>query len=291
MFRSLDATGRANAANHEYTLSQPERGGLMNRLQGKVAIVTGAAQGIGFGCARMLASEGAAVVLGDLQKERGEQAAEVIRKEGGRAVFCAMDLRKEADCKALIAAAIDNFGRLDGLVNNAGWFPRATLEETTTEFWDEVLQVNLRGAFYCCKFAVAEMKKARRGSIVNIGSICGIQSLPNLVAYGAAKGGLLALTRTLAGALAEHQIRVNYVIPGWVLSEGELALHAREGRDAETLRKMGEKLPLGRHQTPQDVANGVTFLLSDEASQVTGTILNTDAGASSLPIPPGLFPG
>jgi NAD(P)-dependent dehydrogenase (short-subunit alcohol dehydrogenase family) len=89
----------------------------------------------------------------------------------------------------------------------------------------------------------------------------------------------------------EFQIRVNYIIPGWVLSEGELALHAREGRDAGTLGEMGKRLPLGRHQTPQDVAYGVTYLLSDEASQVTGTILNTDAGASSLPIPPGLFPG
>src|SRR2546422_8713898 len=197
---------------------------MSNRLQEKVVIVTGAAQGIGFGGARLLAAEGAAVVLGDIQKERGEQSAAIIRKEGGEALFCPADVREEQQCAALIEKAVQSYGKLNGLVNNAGWFPRATLEETTTELWEQILQVNLRSAFYCCKHAVPRMREAKGGSIVNIGSICGIQSLPNLVAYGAAKGGLLSLTRTLAGALSDDRIRVNYVIPGWVLTEGELAI-------------------------------------------------------------------
>jgi NAD(P)-dependent dehydrogenase (short-subunit alcohol dehydrogenase family) len=263
---------------------------MSNRLSGKVVIVTGAAQGIGFGCASLIAAEGATVVLGDLQEKRGGLAAARIRSVGGKAHFSIVDVKNEEQCSGIVEEAIRSFGRLDGLVNNAGWFPRATLEGTTTELWDEVMQVNLRGAFYCCKHAAPVMRKAV-GSIVNMGSICGIQSLPNLVAYGAAKGGLLALTRTLAGSLAEHRIRVNYVIPGWVLTEGELAVHKAQGREEETLRKEGEKLGLGRHQTPLDTAHAVVFLLSDDASQITGTVLHIDAGASTLPIAPGAYPG
>jgi NAD(P)-dependent dehydrogenase (short-subunit alcohol dehydrogenase family) len=264
---------------------------MSSRLSGKVVIVTGAAQGIGFGCASLIASEGAAVVLGDIQEERGELGAAKIRAAGGKAHFCSANVKYEEQCSLFVEKTMTSFGRLDGLVNNAGWFPRATLERTTTELWDEVMQVNLRGAFYCCKYAASAMRQSGGGSIVNIGSICGIQGLPNLVAYGAAKGGLLSLTRTLAGALAEHQIRVNYVIPGWVLTEGELALHKAQGRQEDNLRKEGEKLALGRHQTPLDTAYAVVYLLSDETSQVTATVLHVDAGASTLPIAPGAYPG
>jgi len=229
-------------------------------------------------------------VLGDIQTQKGQDAASKIRAGGGKAHFIHSDVKKESDCAALIAGAQKTFGRLDGLVNNAGWFPRATLESTTTELWDEVLQINLRGAFYCCKHAVPAMR-ANGGSIVNMGSICGIQSLPNLVAYGAAKGGLLSLTRTLAGAFARDRVRVNLVIPGWVLTEGEIALHQAEGRTMEDLKKDAEKLPFGCHQTPQDAAYAVLYLLSNESCQVTGTVLHVDAGASTLPIAPGTYPG
>src|SRR6266478_1752941 len=242
---------------------------MSNRLQDKVIIVTGAAQGIGFGCAKLCAAEGASVVLADIQQDRGEKSAATIRNEGAQALFLPVDLRDESQCAALIEHAIRTHKKLDGLVNNAGWFPRATLEQTTTQLWEEVLNVNLRGAFYCCKYAVPKMRQARAGSIVNMGSICGIQSLPNLVAYGAAKGGLLTLTRTLAGALAQDRIRVNYVIPGWVFTEGELAIQKGEGRTEEDLRKAGEKLSFGRAQTPQETAYAVVYLLSDESAQVT----------------------
>jgi NAD(P)-dependent dehydrogenase (short-subunit alcohol dehydrogenase family) len=262
----------------------------MNRLREKVIVVTGAAQGIGFGCAKLIAEEGAKILLGDIQKERGEQSAAEVRKDGGEAVFCAVDVRDEHQCAALIESAVKTYGKLDGLLNNAGWFPRATLEETTTELWEQVLQVNLRSAFYCCKYAVPKMR-ANGGSIVNMGSICGIQSLPNIVAYGAAKGGLLSLTRTLAGALSEDRIRVNYVIPGWVLTEGELKIQGGQGHDKKMLEKEGERLRFGRHQTPMDAAYGVVYLLSDESSQVTGTILHIDAGESTLPIARGAYPG
>jgi len=264
---------------------------MSNRLLNKVIVITGAAQGIGFACARQAAAEGATVILADIQEDRGEKSAASIRREGARAQFLPVDVREESQCSALIDQTIRAHKKLDGLVNNAGWFPRATLEQTTTDLWEQVLNVNLRSALYCCKYAVPEMRKARAGSIVNMGSICGIQSLPNLVAYGAAKGGLLCLTRTLAGALAQDRIRVNYVIPGWVFTEGELAIQKGEGRTEEDLRKAGEKLAFGRAQSPQETAYAVVYLLSDESAQVTGTTMHLDAGASTLPIQPGTYPG
>jgi NAD(P)-dependent dehydrogenase (short-subunit alcohol dehydrogenase family) len=183
-----------------------------------------------------------------------------------------------------MTAAVRAYGRLDGLVNNVGWFPRATLEDTTAELWHQVLDVNLSGAFYCCKHAVGHLRAQGGGSIINMGSINGIQGLPALLAYSAAKGGLLSMTRTLAGALARDRIRVNYVVPGWILTETEIAVQRALGRDEDALRRLGEHLPLGRFQTAEDVAGAVLYLLSDESSQVTGAVLNVDAGVSMLPL-------
>jgi NAD(P)-dependent dehydrogenase (short-subunit alcohol dehydrogenase family) len=130
------------------------------------------------------------------------------------------------------------------------------------------------------------MRHSGGGSIVNIGSIAGIQGLPNMVAYASAKGGLLALTRTLAGAYIRDRIRVNYVIPGWILTEGELALQHGNGVTDEALQAVAATMPTGRHQTVDDAANAVIYLASDESAQVTGTILHLDAGASELPVQP-----
>ncbi len=257
---------------------------MAGRVAGKVAVVTGAAQGIGKGCAELLAHEGARVVIGDINDERGEAVAAALRAEGKDALFQHTDVVREDQCMALIDAAVRAFGRLDVLVNNVGWFPRATLEETTTDLWEQVLNVNLRGAFYCCKCAMPYLRGGGGGSIINIGSINGIQGLPNVIAYAAAKGGLLALTRTLAGAYAADRVRVNYVIPGWVLSEGEIALQTGRGLSDEALRQAGAALPLGRHQTPLDTGYAVVYLASDESAQVTGTIQHIDAGASTLPL-------
>jgi len=190
------------------------------RLQDKVIIVTGGAQGIGFGVAEMLASEGAHVIIADKNAEAGEAAAMRIPN----ATFQRCDVTSEADCIALIQSTTQRHGRLNGLVNNVGWFPRATIEETTTEFWEAVLNVNVRGAFYCCKHAIPHLQK-QGGSVVNIGSVHGLQSYANLIAYGATKGALLTMTRSLAAAYAPDRIRFNYLIPSWVMSEGEIALN------------------------------------------------------------------
>jgi len=254
------------------------------RVAGKVAIVTGAANGIGRGGAERLGRGGAAVALADVDRAAGEVAAEAIRSRGEKAIFIATDLREEQQCVDLVEETVRVFGGLHILVNDAGWFPRGTLEETTSELWDSVLDVNLRSAFYCCKHAVPRLRVAGGGSIINMGSSHGIQGLPNLVAYSAAKGGLLSMTRTLAGALAPDRIRVNYLIPGWVLTETEIALQLSRGMTEEDLREAGERQPLGRHQRVEDVAYAVIYLASDESSQVTAAVLNVDAGITQLPV-------
>jgi NAD(P)-dependent dehydrogenase (short-subunit alcohol dehydrogenase family) len=256
---------------------------MTGRLAEKVVVITGAAQGIGRGCAEMVAREGGRVVVADLNEEAGRSAVDAIRGAGGEATFVRTDVLDEDSCASLMETAVGTYGHLDGLVNNAGAFPRGTLEETTTEFWESVLSLNLRGPFYCCKYAAPYMRTAGGGSIVNIGSIHGVQGAPNLVAYSAAKGGLLTMTRTLAKALAPDRIRVNYIIPGWVLTDTEIELQARQGVDWEELQRLGKTMLLGRHQTPEDTAYAVVYLISDEATQVTAALLNVDAGDSMLP--------
>jgi NAD(P)-dependent dehydrogenase (short-subunit alcohol dehydrogenase family) len=256
----------------------------MSRLTDKIIVITGAAKGIGRGCARMIAAHGAYVVLGDILGDELATAALEITTLGQQATFKPTDIRVQEDCAALMEHAVSTYGRIDGLVNNVGWFPRGTLEETTAELWDEVQAVNLRSAFFCSKHAVPHMRDGGGGSIVNMGSPLGIQGLPNVVAYAAAKGGLLNLTRTLAGACAADRIRVNYLLAGWILTDTEVALQRSRGLSEEDLRRAGAALPLGRHQTVEDVAQAAIFLLSDESSQVTAAILNVDAGMSMLPV-------
>lgn len=255
---------------------------MTGRLRDKVIVVTGGARGIGRGCVELFAREGAQVVVGDIDRS-GESLCRQIADAGGVASFQRTDITDPAQCGALIEHAVTRHGALHGLLNNVGWFPRATLDETTVELWDAVLNVNLRGAVFCTQHAVPHLRAAGGGSIVNMGSIQGLQAFPNLIAYGAAKGGLLTFTRTIAGAFSRDRIRANYVIPGWVLTETELALQHGRGVSDEELARTGRNLPLGRHQTAEDAAYACVYLLSDESSQVTGTVLNVDAGVSTLP--------
>jgi NAD(P)-dependent dehydrogenase (short-subunit alcohol dehydrogenase family) len=259
-----------------------ERGeqGSRGRLAGKVAIVTGAGSGIGRGIAEALAREGAAVVVANRRAEAGEETVRRIVAAGGRATFHQTDVTQEADCAGTIRFAVETYGRLDVLVNNAGIFPRATLEQTTEELWDRIFATNLRGAFFLCKHAVPEMRRAGGGSIVNLGSTNAYCGIPALFAYSCSKGGLLTLTRNLARALAPDRIRVNFLNPGWVISEGEIAVQAQEGHDAAWIEEMGRQQPLGRTQLPEDAGMAAVFLASDESSQVTGIELNCDAGRS-----------
>ena len=254
--------------------------GRSGRLAGKVAIVTGAGSGIGRGIALAFAAEGAAVLVANRRPEAGTDTARRIAAAGGRARFQPTDVTREEDCAGAVAAALEHFGRLDVLVNNAAVFPRATLEETTADLWETILNTNLRGPYFLCKHAVPAMRRGGGGSIVNLGSTNAFCGLPNLFAYSCAKGGLLTLTRNLARALAPDRIRANLLNPGWVISEGEVVVQALEGHDAAWIEAMGRRQPLGRHQLPEDAARAAVFLASDESSQVTGVELNCDAGRS-----------
>lgn len=259
---------------------------MPGRVQGKVAIVTGGGTGIGQGIAVLLAREGAKVVIANRDAGTGEETVRLAREaagqsgSGGAALYLATDVTREADCRAVVEAAVAQFGGLDVLVNNAGIFPRATLEQTTEELWDRIFAVNLKGVFFCCKYALPAMRERGGGSVVNIGSTNAYVGGGNLFAYSISKGGLLTLTRNLAASWARHRVRVNFLNPGWVITPGEIRVQGLEGHDVDWLEGRGQHMPLGRMQTPEDAAWAALYLASDESAMVSGQALNVDGGGS-----------
>jgi len=253
---------------------------MAGRVAGKVTLISGGATGIGFGIANCLAQEGARLVLASRNRDRGEAAATRLREAGAEARFLATDVTREGDCEAAVAFALHEYGRLDALVNNAGIFPRARLEETTEALWDRIFAVNLKGAFFLCKHAVPALRETGGGSIVNIGSANAHIGGANLFAYSCSKGGLLTLTRNLAAAHGREGIRVNCVDPGWVITDKEIEVQALEGHDAEWIARTGKSRPLGRFEQPEDAGWAVVYLVSDESSAVTGELLSVNSGAT-----------
>ena len=254
---------------------------MAKRIEGKVAIVTGGGTGIGQGIALMLAQEGARVVVGGRREGPLVQTVQRIRHAGGEATYRCTDVTVEADCVALVDQAVGAYGGLDVLVSNAGAYPRRLLADLTESIWDQTLDVNLKGHFLMSKHAIPRLVERGGGSIIFIGSVHGYVGAPDVLAYAAAKGGLWTLTCNLARSFASQHIRVNYVNPGWVASEGEV-MHRRElGYPDDWLEEQGRKLPMGRLQTPEDSAHVVLLLASDASSQITATRFNVD-GCLSL---------
>lgn len=247
------------------------------RLDGRTAVVTGGASGIGFSIAEGLANAGASVVIADLSDEGG-QRAEQLRKDGRQAHYVQADVTKEADALRTAEVTAETFGGIDILVNNAGIYPRGNLLETTEEMWDSVMNLNLKGYFLCCKAIIPYMQKRGQGVVVNMGSSHAVVGLPELFAYSVSKGGVSTLTRNLASAFASSRIRVNCVNPGWVATEKEIREREAKGQSLEWLIEKGKSLPLGRMQTGEDSAAMIRFLCSDAASQITGQIFNVDGG-------------
>jgi NAD(P)-dependent dehydrogenase (short-subunit alcohol dehydrogenase family) len=249
------------------------------RVAGKVAIVTGSTSGIGEAIAKRLSAEGAAVVVSGRRAEEGERVAGEISTAGGKAVFVRADLAQPADCQALVQAAVRHWGRLDVLVNNAAIFPATSLEEQTVEEWDDVYAINVRGPFLCCQAAIPHMRKQGGGRIINIGSTLAYHGPADRLPYSCSKGALLAMTKVLAESLLNDRILVNFIVVGWVVTPGEIVLRTQtHGNGAEYLRATSDKRLLGRHETPDDMADGVLFLASDEASHVTACELNISGG-------------
>jgi NAD(P)-dependent dehydrogenase (short-subunit alcohol dehydrogenase family) len=250
----------------------------MGRLDGKVAVVTGGANGIGRASAKALAAEGARVVVGDVDEERGESAAQEIRDAGGEAEFVRTDVTSLDDVRALVGAAVERWGRLDVMFNNVGVAIGGTAAEMSEDDWNRVIDVNLSGVWRGMRAAIPEMLRAGGGSIVNTSSVQGHVAFLGWAGYAASKGGVDALTRQAAVEYAPMGIRINSIVPGTILTsmnEGIL----REVDDPDALMAQWTSMhPIGRIGRPEEVAAAVVFLASDESSFVTGESLRVDGG-------------
>jgi NAD(P)-dependent dehydrogenase (short-subunit alcohol dehydrogenase family) len=248
------------------------------RVDGKVAIVTGAASGIGRATAVALAHEGARVALADIDEPGGSEASEEIRQANGVAIFQRTDVGSTDDVRDLVQAAVGRFGRLDILVNNAGVAIGGSVTESSEEDWNAVLNVNLTSMWRGMHFAIPEMLENGGGSIVNTSSVQGSVGFAGWAGYAASKGGIDALTRQVAVDYAPQNIRVNAVIPGTILTPMNERIVRESPNGAEIEAGWLAMHPVNRLGKPEEVANAIVWLASDEASFVTGETLRVDGG-------------
>ncbi|MFC1956760.1 SDR family NAD(P)-dependent oxidoreductase [Chloroflexota bacterium] len=243
-------------------------------FSGKVAIVTGGTMGIGLGCSRRLAEAGAALVIAARGVEKGEEVTKELVDSGYKVAFVKCDVSQKAEVVNLVENTVKTFGRLDIMVNNAGIFPKTSVDDAETVTWDRVIDVNVKGAFYGCREAAQQMiKQGWGGSIINIASVSACQPQFALSAYDASKGGVWMLTRNLAVELAPYKIRVNSISPGMIKTEGASSPDA-----IEYSRRRLYRVPLGRAGRPDEIGNVVLFLASPAASYMTGSDIIVDAG-------------
>ena len=246
----------------------------MKRLEGRVALVTGAASGIGKATAERLVDEGAAVVVTDIQVEAGELTVKELEAAGGRAVFVRHDVTDEAQWEAAIAVAVDELGGLDILVNNAGMGDIKAIEETTLEEWDRTVAIDQTGVFLGMKAAAEALKRSEHASVVNISSIFGTSGGFGVSpAYHAAKGAVRTLTKNVALHWAAEGVRVNSIHPGFIATP-----ILEQSRNTPIWDGMTALTPMGRLGRPENIAAGVAFLASDDAAFVTGLELYIDGG-------------
>jgi NAD(P)-dependent dehydrogenase (short-subunit alcohol dehydrogenase family) len=254
----------------------------MKRLEGKIAVVTGAAQGIGAGIARVQASNGATVCLADIQ-DTVEQTAVSIRKAGGEASAYHIDVTKAESVEATFSKIAKDHGRVDILVNNAGIYPRRKLVDMDEEFLHRLFEINVFGMFRCAKAVLPGMMERRYGKIVSMSSVTGpMVGTPagGQTAYGSSKAAVIGFTKALALETAQYMINVNCILPGYVYSPSAFGIRGSTGsEDAEvTMREFGRKIPMCRQGSPEDVGNLVAYLASDESSYLTGSEIVIDGG-------------
>lgn len=246
------------------------------KLAGKVAIVTGAAQGIGRATALTLAKEGADIVVNDISLELAKKVADEIKSLGRQAQAIKADVSNSAEVSQMVNETLDNFKKIDILVNNAGIALVAPAEEMTEADWDKQININLKGQFLCSQAVGRQMIKQRKGKIINLASVQGHRSSPGFAAYCASKGGVLQLTGVLAVEWAKYNINVNAVSPGLTDTSG-----ARSSRQ-DSWEKRSKTIPLGKANKPEDIANAVLFLASSESDNITGQAIIVDGGVTAL---------
>lgn len=255
----------------------------MGQLDGKAAIVTGGGSGIGRAAARLFAREGARVTVADVRGEAAEDVADEITTAGGEAVGVQADVAAAADARRIVEATIGEFGTVDVLYNNAGVFSASDLLGESEDAWDRCHAINVKGTFLCTQAAVPAMIDAGGGAVVNQASVAALVGVPRLAAYTAAKGAIVALTRSMAVEFSPHGVRANCICPGTVetaMTEG--MLRERGGGDVEAGRTATvAKYPLGRLGRPEDIAAVACFLASDAAGFVTGGIYTADGGMTA----------
>ncbi len=242
------------------------------RLKGKVALVTGAAQGIGKAVALLLARNGADVIVSDINLEKAEEAAKEIESIGSRAMAVKMDVANLTDVEQRVGTILEKFGKIDILVNNAGITRDKLILRMTEEDWDLVLNVNLKGTFNCTKAVIRHMAKQRSGKIVSIASVVGEMGNAGQVNYSASKAGVIGLTKTLAREFAQRGINVNAIAPGYIETPMTEVLAEKVKEELKHL------IPMERLGKPEDVAEAVLFLVSEESNYITGHILNVNGG-------------
>lgn len=245
------------------------------RLANKVALITGAAQGIGKGTALLFAQEGARVAVVDIDVEHGQETVAQIRAAGGDAIFLERDVSDEAQIRQMVAETVGHFGRLDVLFNNAYWNQRGSVVELASADWDRALNVMLRAVYLGCKYAVPEMIAAGGGSIISTSSVHGLLAAAHGAAYEAAKAGVINLMREVAVDFGHQGIRANAICPGWILTEKGERRIASSPDDVPRAERM---YPAARPGRPIDIAYGALFLASDESTFVTGHALVIDGG-------------
>ena len=250
----------------------------MNRVEGKVAIVTGAAFGMGRSHAMALAREGARVALTDIKEDAGRAVVAEIVASGGEAIFVAHDVSRQEDWQAVVAATVARFGKLDVLVNNAGTYAYAELEDTTVEQWDQIFAVNARGTFVGCREAVPHMKRAGGGSIINVSSNFALVGRPGFSAYCASKGAIRLFTKAIAAELGAFNIRANSLHPGLVATEMTRPFI----QDQASLDIIMGPALIRRAAEPIEISHAVVYLASDESSFMTGSEIVVDGGYAAV---------
>ena len=247
----------------------------MTKLNRKVAIITGAASGIGASTAKLFAVNGAKVVIADIRKDVALDVANQIRSSGGDAYSIEVDVSDEMQVKEMVQETVERFGALHILFNNAGIASAGSVESLSLADWNRVLAVNLTGTFLCSKYSIPAIKNSGGGAIVTMSSSAGIAAEKNIAAYSASKGGIIMLSRQMALDYARDGIRINCVCPGWIdtpFNDPFIESPEIHQKTIDTL------VPLGRQGVPDDVANAVLYLVSDDSRYVTGTVLTIDGG-------------